>query len=84
MTLPRWLQKVLLLATIDYNTKCYITAWANTYSISSLCSINIIIVMTSNAHDVFLSKVVNNIQCETLFLKHKSRVVSTGIHIYKT
>ena len=31
--------------------------------------------MTSNAHDVFLSKVNINIQCETLFPKHKSRVV---------
>ena len=91
MTLPRWVRKVLLLATSpvllrltklwsDYNTKCYITAWANTYFISSLCSINFIIVM--NAHDVFLSKVIINIQCETLFPKHNSRVVCTGIHIY--
>ena len=40
----------------------YITAWANTYFISSLWSINIIIIMTSNAHDVFLSKVIINIQ----------------------
>ena len=37
-----------------------------------------------NAHDVFLSKVIKNIKCETLFPKHKRRVVCTGIHIYKT
>ena len=43
--------------------------------------------MTSNAHDVFLSKVIILIQCEALIPKHKSRVVfyrPTGIHIYKT
>ena len=37
-----------------------------------------------NAHDVLLAKVIINIQCETLFPKHNSRVVCTGIHIYKT
>ena len=38
--------------------------------------------MTSNAHDVFLSKVNINIQCETLFPKHKSRVVCIYADLY--
>ena len=40
--------------------------------------------MTSNAHDAYLAKVIINIQCKTLFPKHKSRLVCTGIHIYET
>ena len=32
----------------------------------------------------FLSKVIINIQCETLFPKHENGIVCTGIHIYKT
>ena len=63
--------------------KCYITARGNTFYIKFIINKNIIVI-TSNVHDAFLSKVIINIQCETLFPKHKSRVLCTGIHIYKT
>ena len=42
--------------------------------------------MTSYAHEVFLSKVIINIQCET-FQNIKAELCvyrPTGIHIYKT
>ena len=38
--------------------------------------------MTSNAHDVFSSKVIILIQCETLLPKHKSRVVCISAYWY--